>query len=334
MALADMIWELTGCVPNFDAALARIKLQDAWRDIRRLRGWSFQLSQGGFSTPPGISGGTVTLTFGSPTVIADATATPLWQAASNAASLITQRQFRQTGASIYNIVAYDGVSTITLDRPYTDVLLNFGVNAGLSYLLYQPYYTTPVEKFIRWLAVLDMTNVRWLNCRADYEERSAVNMNDPQRQIYANPLNLLPVDVDQRSGSSTPNWMRYELYPQPTSQYGYMTWYEWEGPDLQNMSDTLPWPVTENLVKTKARIGAYEWAEANKDPQNPRGAGANFGFLMEAALEEYKMSLQGIRVVDEERVNMFRATMTRIGSPMPFSTFNASTGVLSVSNLA
>jgi hypothetical protein len=330
--LADMVFELTGAVPGFDAAFARTKIREAWHEIRKLRGWSFQNAQGGFSSTPSIAGGTVSLTYGGTTVTADGTAAVLWANGSQFGSLLSQRQFRIGGGSIYDIVAYNqGAGTITLNRPYTDPL---PTPTGNSYLLYQPYYTTPVKDFIRWLGVFDMTNVRWIDILGNYEQRTNVNINDPQRQIYANPLSLLPIGTDMRPGTATPGWLREELYPQPTSQYGYMTWYEWSGPDLVNLSDTLPFPITENLVKTKARIGAYEWAESNKNPGNPRGSGANFSFLMEAANAEYKDLLQGIRVEDRERIDMFNRTMSRIGSPMPFSTYNNSTGVLSVSNLA
>ena len=331
MSFNDMAFEVSGSVPGLDIDLAKTKVREAWHTVRKLRGWSFQLGSGGFSTPTQVNEGTVTLAFGSPTVVGDATASAQWATASIYGSLLSQRQFRVGGGTIYNIIAYDGVSTLTLDRPYTDPL---PVPVGDSYLIYQPYWPTPVPGFIRWLAVRDMTNVRWLNVNADYQQRRSTDMADPQRQIYENPLMLLPYQTDQRPGSSTLGRFQYELYPGPISQYAYQTWFMWEGPDLVNGSDTLPEPITEKLVKNLSFVEAYKWAEANKDPQNPRGSGADFRFLIGAAQTIYESELKACRVNDREKVNMFNATMTRVGSPAPFSTFNPATGVLSVSNLA
>jgi hypothetical protein len=335
MSLGSMAFEISGSVPGLDVDLARTKVIEAWHSVRKLRGWSFQLSSGGFSTPSQVNQGTVSLAFGGTTVTGDATASAAWASASQFGSLLTQRQFRIGGGTIYNIISMDNTVptaiVLTLDRPYTDLLT---ATSGLEYLIYQIYYATPEKDFIRWLAVRDMTNVRWLNVNADYNERRQTDMADPQRQIQENPLMLLPFQTDQRAGSSTLGYFQYELYPSPIAQYAYQTWFMWEGPDLVNNSDELPTPITEYLVKKKALVDSYEWAEANKDAQNPRGAGADFRFLMGKADASYKEELKACRVNDRERVNLFNATMTRVGSPAPFSTFNPATGVLSVSNLA
>jgi hypothetical protein len=338
MSLITMGAELTGCAPGIDQDLAIIKIKEAWETIRKLRGWSFQFASGGFSTPAALRSGTVTINggFGGTTVTGDAVASALWNGASQYGSLVSQRQFRIGGGTIYNIVALNNTNpsaiVITLDRAYTDPLTSY--TAAPGYLIYQPYLVVPVRGFTRWLAVRDMTNVRWLNIDADYQDRRTTDKADPQRQLYTQPLMLLPYQTDQRAGSPTIGWFQYEMYPQPTSQYAYQTWYAWDGPDLVNPNDVLPSAITENMVKCLARVGCYEHAEANKDPQNPRGAGGDFRFLMGAAQKQYESEKQVCRTKDLELVNMFMATFSRIGSPAPFSTYNPQTGVLSVSNLA
>jgi hypothetical protein len=336
MSLITMSQELTGRVPNLDIDLAITMIREAWHSIRKQRGWSFQLAQGGFAAPSQYALGTVSVTYGATQVIADATATTGWATLSQFGSLISQRQFRIGGGTIYDIVAYDTTTnppfaTITLDRPFIDYQ---EATTGLSYLIYQPYYPAPVKDFIRWLAIRDMTNVRWLNVNADYDTRRATDMADPQRQIYTPPLVVLPLGTDTRANSSTLGYMRYELYPQPSSQIVYQDWYEWEGPDLVNDTDTLPDPISEICVKSKALVDAYGVAEGNKDPANPRGSGADFRFLAGQYQSMYTTELQSCRTSDRERVSMFSAQMSRVGSPAPFSTWNPSTGVLSVSNLA
>lgn len=340
MSLITMAQELTGRCPNLDIDLAVTMIREAWHSIRRQRGWSFQLSQSGFAAPSQFAAGTVSVSYGGTTVTGDATASAGWSTLSQFGSLITQRQFRIGGGTIYDIIAYDDTNpnaiVLTLDRPFIDYEAH---STGLPYLIYQPYYATPVKDFIRWLAIRDMTNVRWLNVNADYDTRRATDMADPQRQIYTPPLVVLPLGIDQRGiGTTTPSstlgYMRYELYPQPSSQIVYQNWYEWEGPDLINDTDTLPDPISEILVKSKALVDAYGNAEANKNPANPRGSGADFRFLVGQYQQMYNVELQNCRVNDRERVSMFSAQMSRVGSPAPFSVFNPATGVLNVSNLA
>lgn len=346
MSLQSIAYRLTGRVPNLDIDLAVTMVQQSWRSIRKLRGWSFQLQQGGFSVPSQVGSssttpplnanfGTCTVAFGSPTVTGDAIASGEWATASQYGSLITQRQFRIGGGTIYSIIAADfttpTAAVLTLDRPFIDPLVSY---TGQPYLIYQPYIATPEKNFIRWLAIRDMTNVRWLNVDADYQERRNTDMADPQRQIYTPPLMVLPFQRDYREGSSTAGYMLYELYPQPISQILYQTWFEFEGPEVDAPNDEFPVPITEALVEWKSLTDAYANAEANKDPNNPRGAGANYPFLCQMYEAKYKDELKACRINDREAVNLFNAQMSRVGSPAPFSTWNPATGILSVSNLA
>lgn len=346
MSLQSMAYELTGRVANLDIDLAITMIREAWSSVRKLRGWSFQFQQGGFSTPSQVGSssttpplnedfGTVSLAFGSTLVTGDAIASAEFLTTSQYGSLITQRQFRIGGGTIYNIIAMDATDptavVLTLDRAFIDPLVSY---VGQPYLIYQPYITAPDRNFIRWLGFRDMTNVRWLNIDADYEERRTTDMADPQRQIYTPPLMVLPFQTDTRPNSSTPGWMMYELYPQPIQQILYQTYWLTEGADLDLPTDILPFPVSEALVKWRALSDAYGWAEGNKDPADPRGAGANNPFLIQMYEAKYQAELKSCRINDRERINLFSAQMTRVGSPSPFSTFNPATGVLSVSNLA
>jgi hypothetical protein len=325
-----MIGDLQGAVPNMDAAQSRTLVNEAWQDVRRLSGWSFQFLETGFTVPGMLSAGTVTLTFGLPTVMGDAAAQTAWSTVgigSQYGSLITQRQFRSGGVSgagtIYDIIATNG-ATLTLNRPFTDPLTSLaGPVAGQKYSIYQPYIAAPVADFERFLAVYDIANSGWLMTRGDRRE---VGRMDPQRQIFSNPDRLLALGQDERAGSSTPGWQRYELWPGPQNQYLYQVWGLRSGADLVNLSDTLPIGIPESLVKAKARARCYEQAEANKDPNNPRGAGADFRFLIGAALAQYERELKYARLRDRDKVDIFVTKMTRLtGGPAP-TTFNSQTG--------
>lgn len=340
MPFAQMYQEITGSVPNVDVSYAATLVNEAWEDVRRLGGWSFQFQQDGFSVPGIVNQGTVTLTFNSATVVGDTNAAAAWN--SVVVNFLTQRQFRQLGGTIYNIVAYDGVNTLTLDRPFTDPLPAYtGPQSSISYMIYQPYFVAPVKDFRRWYAFLDQANTIWL--KLNYE-RKKVDIEDPKRQIFSNPLVVIPFTEDLRitpASGSTPaqpygtyGFMQYELYPQPTAVYCYQRFWERFGADLVNPTDTLPFPITEQLVKARARVRAYEQAEANKDPLNPRGTGADFRFLMGAAMKQYEDELKRARLVDRDRIDMFFTTMTRFGAPAPLPFYNQQTGVLNISNFA
>jgi hypothetical protein len=332
-----MIAQQRGCVPNYSAGLARTHLLDAWRDIRNMRGWSFQLGNGGFGTPGLTNAGTCSVNFGATTVTADAAATVAWAAAGQFGSLLTQQQFRVGEGTIYNIIAYavvGGFGTITLDRPYIDT--DFGT--GLGYSIYQCYYPAPVQGFQAWEWILDINNVIWLGVKNSRMDIEKINQADPQRQIFSNPLSVIPRGTDQRAGSSTFGWRMFELYPQPQSQYAYQTGYSWDGPELSKPSDTLPYPITEHLVRTYARVKAYEWLIVKI--QGTGGDTSIYGknvsgiqFSMGAALKEAQAQLKEIRSLDRDVVDMWYSKMTRIPETGVVATFDPATGTVNSSNL-
>lgn len=348
MALSNMIAEMRGAVSGYSALLGRQHLREAWTDVRNLKGWSFQLGTSGFTTPGKINQGTVTVQLGQTAVIADAVATAQWLVAGTPVSFLSQRQFRCGAGTIYNIISYDDgttspadpannnnfpFATIVLDRPYIDLVSSNAIQPGTSYTIYQCYYPTPVRDHEAWEGVCDVTNVINLNCTGGYSELQRVNRADSQRQIFSNPGSMLPNGVDTRPGSATFGFMMYELYPQPQAQYVYQTWFTRKGADLTAPGDTLPYPITESMIKAKARVKAYEWAEANKDQSNPRGAGSDYRFLVGAAQAEYSAELKEIRSLDRDRVDMWKSQMSRISGYGPASTFDPATGIVMSRNM-
>lgn len=335
MSLATMIAELRGCVPKYSAGLAQIHIRNAWSDIRNMTGWSFQLFSGGFGTPGLTNAGSVTVTYGSDQVVGDAAASTAWLAASIPNSLLTQQQFRVNVGTIYNIIAFDGVSTLTLDRPYYDK--STGANQGYS--IYQPYIVAPTANFLTWESVVDVNNAIDLMANGAKKFRDYADNFDPQRQIFSNPGSLLPYGTDHR-GAGTPNasatlgYRVFELYPQPQAQFAYQTWYTTLGPDLVDLSDTLPYPITEHVVKSLARVKAYEFAEANRDPRNPRGSGADFRFLMGAVAKEAAAQIKELRMQDRDSVDLWYSAMSRVKGYGYPTTFSPSQGTVSANNLS
>ena len=93
-----------------------------------------------------------------------------------------------------------------------------------------------------------------------------------------------------------------------------------------NLTDELPIGIPESAVTARARYRCYENAEANKDPQNPRGAGADYRFLMGASDKQFSAEIKQARLRDRDRCDLFFSTMHRFrGGPAPV-TFDPSTG--------
>jgi hypothetical protein len=332
-----MIGEMRGVVPNYSAALARTHLRNSWVDIRNLKGWSFQLGNTGMATPPLVNAGAATTTLGSPLAIGDATASAAWLATSALYpySLITTRQFRIGASTIYDIIALDATDPtaviLTLDRPWIDI--NSG--PGLGYQLYAPYFVAPVDGLQAWEFFDDVVNVIHLDTNNTRGMLEKVNQADPQRQIFSNPGNVFPRGFDNRPGSATYGRARFELYPQPQAVYTYQVGYSWDGPDLTDVpsQSAVPQPITEHLIKTAARVKAYEWAEANKNQANPRGSGADYRFLMQSAQAQYEAQYKEIRSKDRDLVDMWYTVMERFTNIGVVATFNPATGTVTSRNL-
>lgn len=287
MPFRDMYRELEGWVAGLPFGLSRTLINRALEKIYEANNWSFQIQESGWFTPgliaptgTGVSAGTITATLGSTTITGNATAKATWNAIP-APFLITQMQIRLPAYALYDVVAYDsGTGVINIDRPWSEP-----AGVSLQYMLYQTYFTAPVPDFKRWLAVRDFTNAAnliWWEWR-----QKDLDMFDPQRTVFQNPDHVVPYKVDTRENTSTPGSMRFELYPQPLSQLPYSLYFVRKGPQLVNPGDTLPYPLTEKLVTSRARMLAYEFQEAQKGTDVQRGAGSDFKFLYQAAEAEY-----------------------------------------------
>lgn len=313
-SLERMASKLVGWVPRLPKSEAYNMVNDAWMDIRNDRIWSFQLLEDGINTPAVVNVGTFTVNLGQDTVTANAAASAAITTLTN--PLLTQRQFRVQGYSIYNIIAADFTAPaaviLTLDRIYRDPS-----GVGLPYQIYQAYYPAPVADFKRWLDWRDMVNGEWLEV---HSTRRDVDMGDPQRLYYSFPHWVLPFGEDLRgNGTPTPSatlgfpW--YELYPNPLSPISYMRWGLRTGADLVNLDDAPPYPITGKLISARARMLAYQWAESNRDPSIPRGQTADYKFLSQAAGAEFTRELRLIGFKDRDLVDLFLARLVRDNGP-------------------
>src|SRR5271156_5324145 len=99
--------EITQLVPGMSRIRAKKLINRAWRIVQDSCLWSFQLQQGGFSTPNITTGGTISVPYlGSNKIIGDTTATAAWQALPFYWAP-TLQQIRAQGFSIYSVIAFD-----------------------------------------------------------------------------------------------------------------------------------------------------------------------------------------------------------------------------------
>lgn len=326
--------EVPGIADSYSATL----LNEALGHIEDEQMWSFQLQESGWLTPgllfnsgpgsgPGQSSGTVTFTAFSDQVIGDAIASAAW-AAYASQPFLTSCQIRSPFYSLYNIIAYDNgtvnppFGTFTLDRPWMEPSFT-----QASYMIYQAYFPVPVPDFRRFLAARDTTNSAPMDYWTTTQKELAVK--DPERTIFDDPGYFVPYQTDQRPGSSTFGNMLYELWPHPLSVLPYTYAYLRRGPQLQAPSDTVPYPVTEDLVLWQAKTSAYLWKEAQKGENIGRGSGADYKFLAAATEAKYKSKLKEIKARDRDLVDLYlmkwRPDFYNEGEP--YATVNAGLNV-------
>ncbi|HKM84174.1 MAG TPA: hypothetical protein VJY15_24850, partial [Candidatus Acidoferrum sp.] len=261
MAFEDLTAEVRGWVPKAALPLSETLVNRALNKIYDASTWSFQLCTGGYQTPDEVTAGTITTTLGSNQIVLDAIATAAILDIPNY-FFLTQFQIRLPAYNLYNVIAvsYAGmptIATITIDRPWVEP-----AGAGQTYQLYQAYYPAPVQDFKRWLTVRDFTNAIYLDFWSWKQDDLATL--DPQRTVFQNPDHIVPYQVDNRPGSSTLGFMLFEMYPQPLIALPYATYYVRRGPLLVKPTDTVPWPLDEEIVMHRAKMLMYEWAEANQ----------------------------------------------------------------------
>lgn len=304
MAFIDMAKEIQGWMGSVPISLAKTLVNRSLEKIYETNNWSFQIQESGWFTPGEFQGGTITTTLGSNQIVGDATAQAVWNALP-AQFPITQMQIRLPAYALYDVVFYNpGTGTLTIDRPWAEPS-----GTGQTFMLYQAYFTSPVQDFKRWLAVRDFTNAAsliWWEWK-----QTDLDLWDPQRTVYNLPDHVVPYKVDTRAGTSTSGWLRFELYPHQLAQLPYSLYFLRKGPTLVNNADTVPYPLSEKLVLSRARMLNYEYKEAQKGEQVARGSGADWKFLYQAANAEFQDEMKDIRKVDRDMYDQYIKKLRR-----------------------
>lgn len=347
MSYATMAKELSGDIADYPYALAKTHLAEALSLIEDESLWSFQLVDSGWLTPGLLGGdtqsflspGTISVNPFASTLTGDATASAAWQPfiGTGINPNLTQMQIRIPYYSLYNIVSVNNDNpeavVLTLDRPWMEPKQT---NSG--YLIYQAYFAAPGSgvqaadtgwAFRKFYAIRDTTNNAPINWWLYDQPR--LGIKDPQRTVFDQPQYCVPYQVDTRPGSATLGQMLFELWPHPIMQLPYTFSCLAKGPGLANPTDTVPYPLTEELVKWRAKCVAYQRAEAQKGSDVQRGSGAQWLLLAGMADAEYKRLLQTAKRSDQAMVDLYFSKVRR--NVLPSGPFATVEGQLNVGSL-
>lgn len=284
--------ELKSWLPSIDPLACPTLVARGLKDIFDKREWSFNKITGCWLAPSIVTTGTCTTAQFSNQVVGDSTASPAWLAIAlplPPAQPITVRQFRVTGGPIYNIIGYDGASTLTLDRPYAE--LGF---AGSSYMIYQPYVPALSIDHKRWLSWVDPINNYRFRYNNLFWTQKEVDKRDPNRQSWSIPIAIAAHDYIVYPGD-TQQRPRYEAWPHPVQQIGYIVEYMIRGYSFIN-SQLIPSQIPDQLVMARARYYGHNLV-ANQ-PDTDIKTKAYHMQMMRSTEAEYNDLLQRAKVQD------------------------------------
>lgn len=299
---------LKGWVPKLPIELAKDLVNQARRDIYDSRLWSFLIVQTQITCPALIATGSMSFVQYQRTVTADAQASAALTGLSN--PVLTMRQLRQGFGPLYNIVAADfSVPTaivLTLDRPFQEP-----TSSGQAYNVYQAYYpptkpedNSPTGDFIKWLSVFDPINGYNLGLNKTQEW---LNRKDPVRGDVGQPYQVVTYKQMPVAGNGGINPIPYfELWPHPTDGVSRIAFYKTGAQNWVSATDALPWQVPVELLDVRARLRAYEWAEANKgthpELQKTNWMAMRTGLMNPADRSSYPYLLAKCKAEDENRM--------------------------------
>ncbi len=300
MSFQSLVSEVVGVVPGLSPFLADSFVNRALRDILDSRQWSFLQADGAILCPTQITAGTASITQFSDTVTMDATASAALLVQNASQPTLTSLQIRFGGTNnaafagqVYSIAAVDDSTpaaiVLTLDRAVVQV-----TNATSGYQVYRCYVKPPVDDFLSWQSVVDMTN-GWpmkLNLTSSY-----LDAKDPQRMAQG----LAAYVASYKGNPELQPRPQYEMWPHPTSGQTFYVRYRRQGEPLFASADTQPVIIPDQLILHRVYGWyAYPWAASNVS-RFPALRGAGWVSLTLDAKRMYAEEILRARKQDDEQ---------------------------------
>lgn len=216
-------------------------------------------------------------------------------------------------------------AVLNLNRPWMEP-----AQTNSKYMAYQAYFPAPAG-FKRWFNIRDQVNNNYMDWWTKTEED--LSAEDPQRTFFDLPLYVVPWGPDTRTGSATFGQLLYELWPHPITQLPYTFMCEANWAPLSAPNDTVPYPLTEEVVKLRAYSMMALWKESQKGDEMERGSGANWQFLSGAFEAEYKNRLKQCRVMDRHLVDLYFTKMKRYPATQSQQGYATISGQLNIGSM-
>jgi len=306
--------ELTGEIPMLPDPQAMRSINRAWKRVNDYRLWSWQvISNAQLFVPAVVTAGSCTATFNSTTVTMNAAATAALNAIAFgnpplASPIIGVGYQIRTGTAAsglavptgptYSIVAWDGVGTLTIDRPFGE-----SSQVGANYQVLKCFYAAPFlpvtstgadAQFARYMSVTNLLDGYTITGKQLYFSQSDLNKFDPQRGGQGDAYILA---YYQHNSNGQPV---YEMYPNPVNKTTYQANYSSKGP-LLTMTTQLPQVsyALDDTVTFLAKKFAGQWASANAARYKDL-ASVNWPWYCDQMETEFKNSLRLCVKEDDE----------------------------------
>lgn len=212
------------------------------------------------------------------------------------------------------------IAVLTLDRQWLEP-----AQVNSNYLAYQAYFAAPAG-FRRFYDSRDTTNNQEMDWWS-YQQTDLARI-DPQRTDFAQPEYIVYYGPDTRVGSATYGSPLFELWQGALTVLPYTNQWQVLWPELVNPNDTVPYPLTEEIVKFRTYEVIALWKESQKGTDMERGQGANWQFLSVAYRKQYDDLLKKIRIKDKNIVDLYFQRMNRTpGNIDGFVSVNGQMGV-------
>jgi len=297
-AFSDLWNELTAQVRGLDGLFAQKLCNRAWSDIAGRYEWSWLRAQGVLSAPAAISTGTVSINQFSRTLTFNGAATAVLDAVGLDIPL-SSRSIKIAGGPPYQLASYTAGGTATLD-PLGPGYQEANAVAA-SYVIVRAFYGPPAADFARFISIKDPVSAYYLGFGANLDQQ-VLDALDPMRSSSTQPRGLFTAYTKRTqaaAGETTDYSPRWEMWPYPMVSRGYQVTYRRNVTEFVNDDDVLPNVIDPDVVMARAKMLAYEWAEANKANQ-PLLQGPNWLTLMVSANSQYEGALKLAIKLDRE----------------------------------
>lgn len=258
----DFYKALEGDVPKLSEPKAKQIINEALSQIYDSHLWHFLIEQSYIIIPNQLTTGTLAFVRGSRGVTPSVAA----KAALDSFGLLpplTDCQVRIGNGQPYEIASYDNAASsdnITLSQPYLDTS-----NPTATYSIYRAYFSPPFSTDSSGSPIFDFLRFKIIHNRVPGNRpltlvtQDWINKRNPQRNSGAEPYAYAP--FSNRASDGVP---LYEFEPPPTVSRNLFCIYQKRGQALVNDRDTIPSPLTTQLLMKLARYNAYEWADSHK----------------------------------------------------------------------